>query len=127
VWCYSGVVLAFYRGRGSTGEEIPVGNGRGFTVDAIDGRGGCYRGFKRGNQGRGVRGFDWRRNDGGWEARGDQLRQGTGEACFGSTDTGEMTKLTGGARVAVTEEEGFVTGLRKLEEEAAFGKYAKAT
>jgi hypothetical protein len=27
VWCYSGVVLAFYRGRGSAGEEMPVGNG----------------------------------------------------------------------------------------------------
>jgi hypothetical protein len=27
--------------------------------------------------------------------------------------------------VAVTEEEGLVAGLRKLEEEAAFGKYAK--
>jgi hypothetical protein len=37
-----------------------------------------------------------------------------------------MTKLTGGPRVAVTEEEGVVAGLRKLEEEAAFGKYAKA-
>jgi hypothetical protein len=35
-------------------------------------------------------------------------------------------KLTGGARVAVTEEEGIVAGLRELEEEAAFGKYAKA-
>jgi hypothetical protein len=32
------------------------------------------RGFKRGNQGGGVRGFDWRHNDGGREARGDQLR-----------------------------------------------------
>jgi hypothetical protein len=39
---------------------------------------------------------------------------------------GETTKLTGGARVAVTEEEGVVAGLRKLEEEATFGKYAKA-
>jgi hypothetical protein len=35
-------------------------------------------------------------------------------------------KLTGRARVVVTEEEGIVAGLRKLEEEAAFGKYAKA-
>ena len=58
-----------------------------------------------GNQGSGVRGFDWRRNDGGQEARGDQLRRGAGEACFGSADAGEMTKLTGGARVVVTEEE----------------------
>jgi hypothetical protein len=29
--------------------------------------------------------------------------------------------------VAVTEEEGVVAGLRKLKEEVAFGKYAKAT
>jgi hypothetical protein len=41
VWCYSGVVLAFYRGRGSAGEEMLVNNGQGFTADAIDGRGGC--------------------------------------------------------------------------------------
>jgi hypothetical protein len=54
--------------------------------------------------------------------RGDQLRQGAGEACFGSADAGETTKLTGGARVAVTEEEGVIAGLHKLEEEAAFGK-----
>jgi hypothetical protein len=37
-----------------------------------------------------------------------------------------MTKPTGGAHVAVTEGEGVVAGLRKLEEETAFGKYAKA-
>jgi hypothetical protein len=48
-----------------------------------------------------------------------------GEACFRSTDAGETTKLTGGAHVAVIEEEGVVAGLRELEEEAAFGKYAK--
>jgi hypothetical protein len=54
------------------------------------------------------------------------LERGAGEACFGSTDAGETTKLTGGARVAVTEEEGVVAGLRKLKEETAFGKYAKA-
>jgi hypothetical protein len=35
--------------------------------------------------------------------------------------------LTGGARLAVTEGEGVVAGLRKLEEEMVFGKYAKAT
>jgi hypothetical protein len=35
-------------------------------------------------------------------------------------------KLTSGARVAVTEGEGVVTGLRKLEEEAASGNYVKA-
>jgi hypothetical protein len=33
-------VLAFYRGLGMLGVEMPVGNGRGFTADAIDGRGG---------------------------------------------------------------------------------------
>jgi hypothetical protein len=53
------------------------------------------------------------------------LRRGMGEACFGSADAGETMKLTGGARMAVREEEGVITGLRKLEEEAAFGKYAK--
>jgi hypothetical protein len=40
VWCYSGM-LAFYGGGGSVGKEMPVGNDRGFTADAIDGRGGC--------------------------------------------------------------------------------------
>jgi hypothetical protein len=45
----------------------------------------------------------------------------------GSAGAGETTKPTGGARVAVTEGEGVVAGLRKLEEETAFGKYAKAT
>jgi hypothetical protein len=35
-------------------------------------------------------------------------------------------KPTGGAHVAVTEGEGVVTGLRKLEEETTFGKYANA-
>jgi hypothetical protein len=54
------------------------------------------------------------------------LRRGAGEACFGSADAGETTKLTGGARMAVTEEESVVAVLRKLEEKTAFGKYAKA-
>jgi hypothetical protein len=44
----------------------------------------------------------------------------------GSGDTGEMTKLTSGARVAVREGEGVAAGLRILEEEAASGNYAKA-
>jgi hypothetical protein len=35
-------------------------------------------------------------------------------------------ELTGGACLAVTEGEGVVAGLRKLKEETAFGKYAKA-
>jgi hypothetical protein len=33
-------VLTFYRGPGMLGVEMPVGNDRGFTADAIDGRGG---------------------------------------------------------------------------------------
>jgi hypothetical protein len=36
-------------------------------------------------------------------------------------------KPIGRARVAVTEGEGVAAGLRKLKEETAFGKYAKAT
>jgi hypothetical protein len=44
----------------------------------------------------------------------------------GSAGAGETMKLTGGARVVVTEGEGVVAGVRKLEEETAFGKYAKA-
>jgi hypothetical protein len=35
-------------------------------------------------------------------------------------------ELTGGARLAVTKEEGVFAGLRKLEVETAFGNYAKA-
>ncbi len=54
------------------------------------------------------------------------MQRGAGEACFGSADAGETTKLTGRARVAVTEGEGIVAGLRKLKEETAFGKYTKA-
>jgi hypothetical protein len=38
----------------------------------------------------------------------------------GSADAGETTKPTGGARVAVTEGEGVIAGLRKLKEETAF-------
>jgi hypothetical protein len=44
----------------------------------------------------------------------------------GSGGVGETTKLTSGAHVAVTEGEGVAAGLRKLEEEAASGNYAKA-
>jgi hypothetical protein len=43
----------------------------------------------------------------------------------GSAGTGETMKPIGGARVAVTEGEGVIVGLCKLEEETAFGKYAK--
>jgi hypothetical protein len=35
-------------------------------------------------------------------------------------------ELMGGARLAVTQREGVVARLRKLEEETAFGKYSKA-
>jgi hypothetical protein len=45
----------------------------------------------------------------------------------GSAGAGETTKPTGGARVVVTEGEVVIAGLRKLEEETTFGKYAKAT
>jgi hypothetical protein len=45
---------------------------------------------------------------------------------MGSAGAGEKMKPIGGAHVAVTEGEGVVIGLRKLEEETAFGKYAKA-
>jgi hypothetical protein len=44
----------------------------------------------------------------------------------GSGGAGEMTKLISGTRVAVTEGEGVAAGLRKHEEEAASGNYAKA-
>ncbi len=44
----------------------------------------------------------------------------------GSGGAGETMKLTTGAQVAVTEGEGVAAGLRKLEEEAASGNYAKA-
>jgi hypothetical protein len=39
---------------------------------------------------------------------------------------GKGVNLTGGAQLAVTEEEGIVVGLCKLEVETAFGNYAKA-
>jgi hypothetical protein len=35
-------------------------------------------------------------------------------------------KLVGGARLAVTEAEGVVAGLRKREEETSFGQYANS-
>jgi hypothetical protein len=50
-----------------------------------------------------------------------------GRHASGRLTRGEMMKLTGGARVAMTEEESVIAGLRKLKEETAFGKYAKAT
>jgi hypothetical protein len=54
------------------------------------------------------------------------LRRGTGEISVEVGSVGETTKLTSGAHVAVTEGEGVAVGLRKLEEEAASGNYAKA-
>jgi hypothetical protein len=67
------------------------------------------------------------KSSGASEARGS----GAGERrhreiLTGVAGVGETTKPTGGACVAVTEGEGVVAGLRKLEEEMAFGKYAKA-
>jgi hypothetical protein len=44
----------------------------------------------------------------------------------GSAGARWKMELTVGARLAVTEGEGVVTGLRKLEEETSFGKYANA-
>jgi hypothetical protein len=54
------------------------------------------------------------------------LRRGAGEISAGFSGAGETMKLTSGARMAVTEEEGVAAGLRKLKEEAASGNYAKA-
>jgi hypothetical protein len=62
------------------------------------------------------------KSSGASEARGS----GTEKFRPGSAGAGETMKPIGGAYVAVTEGEGVVTGLRKLEEEMAFGKYAKA-
>jgi hypothetical protein len=45
---------------------------------------------------------------------------------LGSAGAGETMKPTDRAHVAVTEGEGVITGLRKLEEETAFGRYEKA-
>jgi hypothetical protein len=42
----------------------------------------------------------------------------------GSTGARWEVELTGGARLAVTEEEDIVAGLRKREEETYFGQYA---
>jgi hypothetical protein len=44
----------------------------------------------------------------------------------GSAGARWKMELTGGARLAVTEGESIIAGLRKLEEETSFGKYAKA-
>ncbi len=44
----------------------------------------------------------------------------------GGSPRGWKMELTVGAHLAVTEGEGVVAGLRKLEEETSFGKYANA-
>jgi hypothetical protein len=54
------------------------------------------------------------------------LRRGAGEISAGVSGAEETTKLTSGARMAVIEGEGVAARLRKLEEEAASGNYAKA-
>jgi hypothetical protein len=51
---------------------------------------------------------------------------GAGDLRPGSAGVGKGVNLTGGARLAVTEGEGVVAGLRKLEVEIAFGNYARA-
>jgi hypothetical protein len=45
-------------------------------------------------------GFDWRLNNGGREARGDQLRRGTVETCFRLADARKVVDLMGGAHLA---------------------------
>jgi hypothetical protein len=45
---------------------------------------------------------------------------------LGSAGARWKMELTGGARLAVTEGEGVVVGLRKREEETSFGQYANA-
>jgi hypothetical protein len=59
-------------------------------------------GIQEGESRRGVRGFDWRLNDGGQKARGDQLRQGAVETCFGSAGARKGVDLMGGAHLAAT-------------------------
>jgi hypothetical protein len=51
---------------------------------------------------------------------------GAGDFRLGSAGAGKVVNLIGGARLAVTEGEGVVAGLRKLEVETVFGNYAKA-
>jgi hypothetical protein len=62
------------------------------------------------------------KSSGASEARGS----GAGDLRPGSTGAGKGVNLTGGARLPVTEGEGVIAGLRKLEVETTFGNYAKA-
>jgi hypothetical protein len=50
------VVLAFYRGLGLLGVEIPVSNSRRFMADAIDAGGGVLTGIQEGESWRGSKG-----------------------------------------------------------------------
>jgi hypothetical protein len=55
------------------------------------------------------------------------MRRGEVATGLGSASARKGLELTGGAHLAVTRETGSViAGLRKLKEEAPFGKYAKA-
>jgi hypothetical protein len=63
------------------------------------------------------------KSSGASEARGS----GAGNFQPGSASMGKGVNLTGRARLAVTEGEGVVAGLHKLEVETAFCNYAKAT
>jgi hypothetical protein len=64
----------------------------------------------------------------GCKSSGASEARGSGAEKFqpGSAGAWETTKPTGRAHVAMTEVEGVVAGLHKLEEETAFGKYVKA-
>jgi hypothetical protein len=62
------------------------------------------------------------KSSGASEARGSG---GAEKFQLGSAGTDETMKPTDGARVAVIKGEGVIAGLRKLEEETTFGKYAR--
>jgi hypothetical protein len=65
---------------------------------------------------------------GGIRGAGQRRERSGGMEKFrlGSAGAGKTMKPTGRAHVAVTEGEGVIAGLRKLEEEAAFGKFTNA-
>jgi hypothetical protein len=62
------------------------------------------------------------KSSGASEARGSGAR----DLQPWSAGVGKVVNLIGGAHLAVTEGEGVVVGLRKLEVEMTFGNYAKA-
>jgi hypothetical protein len=88
--------------------------------------GGFLTGIQEGESRRGSKGFDWRRNDGGQEAQGDQLRRGVGGGVLWVGSREEEGGSDGWGPVGSDVRGYAVDGLRKLEEEAPFGKYAKA-